>query len=319
MLERVVAPNRRIVLVHGQHLSQLLVERVVDVELQAPRQRGPGHLLLYVPTVRHDRFVRFDIRSVADIDRPPAYAGIALEALVLQILPRRVAQIRRPIQYLLEHVLRVVLGETPLEGEVIVAFVQTPLFTMTIRIGGDTARSGPFLNLLQEQTVERPVRLRITHGGHGLDARVAERHEGRRPGNVIFLVIARRGKDIVAVSGGVAHAPVQGDQQIQFGKHVLDQLGVAAHTAEEIAPDGEHDAGRCLRHELPFLFHRLLEVVIELSFQMGVPALGAAIQLLEPPVLVVKECRGQDVPTGIVLAGEMVDHHFVGIAGQLQS
>ncbi len=86
-LQGIVAADRRVVFVHGQLLAQFEVEIVVDVELHAAGQRRPRHLLFRVPGVGRDRFVRLDVRGVADVGHRHAETGVAGKSLLLQLGP----------------------------------------------------------------------------------------------------------------------------------------------------------------------------------------------------------------------------------------
>ena len=63
---------------------------------------------------------------------------------------------------------------------------------------------------------------------------------------------------------------------------------------------------------------RLPEVVLEVATEIGVPTLCAAEEFLQAAVLVVEQRRRHDVSQCVVLPGEVVDDHLVGIAIQLQ-
>ena len=128
-LQRIVSADGRVLLVNGQHLPQLDVELVVDVELHATRQGGPGPLLVGVPGIGGDRLSRLDIRGIAEVQVARPEARVTLEALLLELLPAGVADVRRQREGFLHQALRVVLCQTPAEREAVVDVVEPPLLS----------------------------------------------------------------------------------------------------------------------------------------------------------------------------------------------
>ena len=98
------------------------------------------------------------------------------------------------------------------------------------------------MEIIQEEAMEFPIRLRV---GQGLDRcrrDVAEWRHRRGPGDVVLLVPTRRRQHVIAVASRIAHAPVEGDEEVEEEKRIDEKMNEC--DGKKISKAGVEGAGR---------------------------------------------------------------------------
>ena len=159
-----------------------------------------------------------------------------------------------------------------------------------------------------------PVGLGFGDGLGGAGDHLGEGGQGGSPGDVVLLVPGGGRQHVVAVQGGVAHAPVDGHHQVKGRQQAFGHLVVGAEAAQDVAAGFEEDARTGSGLGLPALGDGFLHVGIQRALHLRIPFLATAVGVFHAAHVVQPEDGSDGVALLVLLPTEVEHGHLGGVA-----